>query len=315
MRFFLEETSFELPLNLEPAVLEQHLEALVKLVRARHDEGDDVFRWSKLLEEVEVRPGTLLCDLVYQQIEQLPVDRDLRLTLQQVFNRCVQWDDRLDPVPDPRVEIDGAACVAPTVSVVHSLLSSEHGAACLSLGVRADRSGVRPVRAGETTHNIHFLTHDAELPIFYRTLFEIEDLDPDAYMENAARAFPAIVFAPGLASQFSKFQTPYPDIRPDVTKHLAVLNDHFQRVHRERKDKTSEAIGEYGIDASLERGKTHKNKDAMKQRTVVIDGHPVVCEWHTKIKRHTDRIHFDPGDPNVAGGRLIVGLFKDHFDL
>lgn len=133
-------------------------------------------------------------------------------------------------------------------------------------------------------------------------------------MENAIRAFPDLVFAPGLASQIPRFETPYREVRPQVTKHLAVLNDHFQRVRRERKDKTSEAIGEYGIDASLERSTTHKNKTAMKQRTLTIDGASVVCEWHTKIKRHIDRIYFAPGNPKVAGGRLIVGFFTDHFD-
>lgn len=316
MRFFLDETSFELPAGIAPESLEGWIEALVQVLGARHIAGDDVYRWSKLAEEIEVVPGKLLCDLLYQQPELsgFTIDRDARVALQQALNRCVDWDDRVEPAPEPFVEIDGEAQLAPTVAVVHSLVVASRGACCLALGARASRTGPRRVRVREVEAEVHFVTHDDQVCLFFRSLFEVEDLGADAYMSNAPRAFPALVFAPGLASQFGRFETPYAEVRPHVTKHLSVLNDHFQKVHRERKDRTDDAIGEFGIDASLELGKTHRNKDAMRQRTVVIGGTPVVCEWHTKIKRHTDRIHFHPGDPKVMGGRLVVGLFKDHFD-
>lgn len=314
MRFFLEETSFELPAGLDFAAIERCLEAFVGLMRARHEQAHEVFRWSRL-DEIEVRPGTPFCDLLYQEVASLPIDHDLRKALQEVINRCVHWDERVESAPPPLVDIAGVSCTSPTGALVHALLSAQHGIACLSPGARAERAGPVSVRVGAVAHEVYFITDEAHLPLFYRTLFEVEDLDADAYMENAPFAFPQLIFAPGLASQFVRFATPYSEVRSHVTKHLSVLNDHFQRVHKERKDTTDAAIGAYGIDASLERGKTHKNKAAMKQRTVAIDGVPVVCEWHTKIKRHEDRIYFDPGDPKVAGGRLVVGHFAKHFDL
>ena len=71
------------------------------------------------------------------------------------------------------------------------------------------------------------MTRQPELLCFYRAISEIEDLDPDAYMENAIRAFPDLFFVPGLSSQIPRFHTPYGEIRPRLTKHLAVLNDHL----------------------------------------------------------------------------------------
>lgn len=332
MRFFVEETSFALPAGVDPAALERHIDAFIELVNMRHEQAEDVFRWSRLIEEVAVQPGTLLCDLLYQALPHLPLDKDTQLGLQQALNRCVEWDDRIEEVSDPNVEIDNVPCEAPTVVAVHSLISAGRGAACLTLGARPDRSGVHRVRVGERTHEIHFATRDAALPLFYRTLFEIEDLDPDAYMENAPRAFPEIAFVPGLAQQFARFKTKYRDVRPIVTAHLGTLNDHFQRLYKESKyqpDETQNALrAMYGVDASPESPKTRTNKKAIKQREVEIDrvtigtravsvGEKVPCEWHTKITPTADRIHFHPGDTSeekIAEGKIIVGIFAEHLD-
>ena len=330
MHFFVEETSFMLPAGIDAAVIERHLDAFISLVNARHKQGEDVFRWSKLLGETEVQPGTLLVDVLYQELEHLPLDKDTKLGLMQALNRCVEWDDRIEKVPDPRVDIDGVGCEAPTVAVVHSRISARSGAACLALGARTDRSGVHIVRSGDSTREIHFVTHEAALPLFYRTLFEIEELDADAYMKNAPRAFPEIAFVPGLAEQFSRFDTKYRDVRRAVTKHLGALNDHFPRLIKKHNGQTPLVIAELSaychVDASPEGPKTHANKAAMRERDVEIDtvivghrevvvGRKVRCEWHTKIEPDADRIHFHPGDTSddkVAEGRLVVGIFANH---
>jgi hypothetical protein len=314
MRFFIDETSFELPVMLTADVLGACLDDFVRLVQEHHARGESVYIWSRLLE-IAVLPDIPLCDLVFRPLDQFPIDRDTRLGLMEVLNRCLHWDDHITPSPDSRVEIDGVSSEALTVAVVHGQLSVKRGAACFALAVRPERAGVHAVRAGDVVHDVHFVTGEPGVPMFYRTLFEIEDLNSHEYMKNASRAFPDLEFAPGLASQFQAFKTAYREIRPQVTKHLGVLNDHFQRVHKERKDKTSEALGAYGINASGERGTTHKNKAAMKQRTITIDDVSVVCEWHTKIRPKFDRIYFHPGNSKVAGGRLIVGIFHEHLEL
>jgi hypothetical protein len=314
MRFFVEETSFELPAQPDAEALERGLEAFIALVDACRAKNEDIFRGSGLFD-VEIVPGIPLHRLLYETIVSLPIDKITLRGVQIALLRCVDWEDRVETVPNPNVEITSVACVAPSAAVARTHVASGTGAACLCLGLRPDRSGALTVRAGTEANEVHFMTQARALPIFYRSLFEVEDLDANAYVANTTHAFPDIVFANGLAGQFDRFEWIYRDARPMVTKHLSVLNDHFQRVHKEAKHKTDAAIGEYGIDASLERGTTHKNKKAMKQREVVVDGETIVCEWHTKLARHTGRIHFHPGEDGVLDGRLVVGLFAGHLEL
>lgn len=164
MRFFVDETSFELPAGIAVDTLERHIETFIQLVGARHKQGEDVLRWSKLFEETEVQPGTRLFELLYTSLEQLPIDRDTRLGLQQALNRCVLWDDRIEPVMESHIEIDGVSSIAPTIAVVHAQISARSGAACLALGARSERTGIQAVRAGEATHDIHFVTHEPGAP-------------------------------------------------------------------------------------------------------------------------------------------------------
>lgn len=226
-RFFVEETSFQLSTAPSPDVLEQRLTELIELIEACRDKGEQIVRSTELFE-MELSPGVLLVDLLFQPVPSFQLDRIVLRALQTALFRCVEWPDRLDPEPDSHVEIAAVPCSARTVAVVHALANHAHGAACLCLGIRPDRSGELPVLASGVERDLYFLTAKSMLPYFYRSLFEIENLDADAYMANAANAFPEIAFAPGLASQFSRFDTRYRDVRPMVTLHLSVLNDHLK---------------------------------------------------------------------------------------
>ena len=96
------------------------------------------------------------------------------------------------------------------------------------------------MQAGTTRHDVHFVSAARNSLAFYRTLFDVEDMDADAYMENARDAFPDIGFVPGLAPQFSRFETKYRDVRAIVTAHLAALNDHFPRLFKAHPGKPAE---------------------------------------------------------------------------
>ena len=80
-----------LPLADEQAseeVIGERLEALVALIAACWDEGQEVYRGSGL-EFLDVVPGAPLCDLMYQVGR---LDRVLQGALQQTLNRCRCWD-------------------------------------------------------------------------------------------------------------------------------------------------------------------------------------------------------------------------------
>ncbi len=330
-RFFVEETSFHLESPPPTDILEQRLQDFIALLEACRDKGEPIIRSNDLFE-IELFPGLSLSDLLFQSRPEVELDPLVRKTLQIALFRCVEWDVPSRPPPAPPVQIDGNPCEAATIARVHALREEAHGSACLCLGLRADRSGTLEVRSGGAARELHFLTSRAMLPSFYRSLFELEDLDANAYMNNAAHAFPEIAFAPGLSAQFSRFRARYKDVRPEVTRHLAVLNDHFQEVDRRAGHvpvMTSRLLNSgYRVDATRESDLTRHNAKAMRERDVsvahvfvagrkvpVTIGRPVRCEWHTKITPTADRIHFHPGDAQVAGGRLFVGLFHEHLTI
>jgi hypothetical protein len=296
-------------------------------MQACRDLDQDLFR-SPDLFDVEVLPGVPLYRLLFEPMADLPIDKITLRNAQAALYRCVDWTSRVDVAPEPDVLIAGTACVSPTAALVHARIAASQGAACLCLAARSDRAGILPVQPGLDTKaiEVHFLTKAVMLPAFYQSLFEVEELGADAYMANAVYAFPQIAFVPGLASQFTRFQTPYREVRRDVTLHLRVLHDNFQRVFEEQDHKpheTSKVLSSLGVDASPESPGTRANKKAMKEREVDID-HVTVglrkldlrtvvrCEWHTKIRPTTDRIHFHPGAKGLAEGRLIVGIFVHH---
>ena len=333
-RFFVDETSFHLDAPPPAEVLEERLQDFITLFEACRAKNEPIVRSSDLFE-IELFPGLSLSDLLFQRRPDVALDPLIKKALGTALFRCVERGLPADPAPDPYVRIgdDGAPSEAATVALVHGELGEGHGAACLCLGVRADRSGALPVRQGDggAARPVHFLASSAMLPGFYRSLVELEDLGADAFMSNAAHAFPTLAFAPGLSSHFSRFKGRYRDVRPEVTRHLAVLNDHFQEVNREAgfvPGMTSRyLVGRHDIDATEESVKTRHNAKAMRQRDVsathllvagrevpLPSGKPVRCEWHTKIEPTQNRIHFHPGEEQVAGGRLVVGLFHEHLE-
>lgn len=327
-RFFIDETSFRLDGAPSTDALTRRIEAFIALLDACREKGGPVIR-SKDLFEIELCPGILLSDLLFHPPPDLTLDRIVLRALQTTLFRCVEWDPPLHLEHPGEVDIAGVRCEASSVNIVHALVERRHGAACLCLDFRPDRSGAQSVCAGRVLLDIHFLTDRAMLPVFYRSLFDLEDMDADAYMDNAGHAFPDIAFSPGLNVQFPRFRTRYHDVRPEVTRHLAALNDHFQSIFKQADyapDRTQDLLNSiYHVDASKESPLTRRNKKAMRERDVLVDhvlvagrkvpvalARPVRCEWHTKIKPTTDRIHFHPGDKEVAEGRLFVGIFHAH---
>ncbi|MEO5728297.1 MAG: hypothetical protein ABI134_24110, partial [Byssovorax sp.] len=163
-RFFVEETSFHLGAPPPAAVLEQRLQDFIALLEACRAKGEPIIRSTDLFE-VELFPGLSLSDLLFQRRPDVELDPLVKKTLQIALFRCVErgW-----PGPDPQVQIGGVPGEAPTVALVHAELGVAHGAACLCLGLRADRSGVLPVRdGGGAARPVHFLASIALLPSFY----------------------------------------------------------------------------------------------------------------------------------------------------
>jgi len=315
MKFCIDETSLTSASgNLQD--ISDALESLAENVQRCRAVGDGTVERCSLLDEVEVAPGIRLTDdLLYGD----RLDRDLRLLLQQVLNRCVVWDSNETDLPAPaEVEIQEKRLESFSIARAHDRAGRGEAIALLVLP-SSGRSGSLPVRRGEVIHQLHFVSEDASLTGFLRSVPEIEDLDAVRYVTHAARIFTGIHFVEGLVAQCGHFSRPFRDLRPTVTAHLVALNDHFQDIlHRalgEPRQIMAELKARCGIDASPENSNTKSNPAAWRTRKIVVDGREVWCDWHTKLHPQRDRIHFYPGRADLVSGRLIVGIFHQHLPL
>jgi hypothetical protein len=119
-----------------------------------------------------------------------------------------------------------------------------------------------------------------------------------------------VEFAPGVWRQVRRFAGPAETARKLLLLNLAGLDDHAPAVWQEQVQPhliSARMKALAGVDCSLDSPSTHGNSAAMREREVDFGGHTLMCEWHAKLERHQNRVHF-----KVQDARVHVGLFTDH---
>ncbi|MER7555846.1 hypothetical protein ABTZ46_02825 [Nocardioides sp. NPDC126508] len=154
------------------------------------------------------------------------------------------------------------------------------------------------------------LVRAAELRGFWRDALLRYHCTESDLRDASPHAFPGTVFAPAAWSQCGSFQGAWADLRGRLIAALAGLDDGAAEVfgkelQSHERIRLMSAI--HGVDCSPESPSTHKNSKAMAQREAVFEDKARVCEWHAKLERHRNRIHF-----LVDGSTVYVGVFADH---
>jgi hypothetical protein len=161
---------------------------------------------------------------------------------------------------------------------------------------------------------VFFFATPEDLPPFWRSLYGSENIPEKDFFAMAPMAFPNLICAQGLS--FSGFEGTYQATRDRTVEILAALSDHFLRVFRECNGvphTVQSALGQYHLDVSYESAKTRGSAKLMKHRELVHHGRTYRCEWHAKLERHRNRIHFFVPDPQESEQRLLVGHLIRHF--
>lgn len=236
-----------------------------------------------------------------------PVDRDVRVVLSASLTKSVPWDEAPELVLSPDVTVDSEAVVSYGIAYALITVSNRLGMAVVTMPHRSHH-GECLVTQAEISERVHFVLSPADNPGFLRTLYELEDVDEDRFMELAKGAFPSLVFANGL--NFKGFTGQYRVLRPTVVSHLSALNDKFLAAQATELGDPSKIKARVGIPISIESSKTRRSGKKMRQRDVDYEGITYTCEWHTKIEPTRNRVHFCPRED----GTLFVGLFVDHLD-
>jgi len=245
--------------------------------------------------------GVDLATVLFDSRRAVPLlDHDVRRRVGRLLDRCQSWSE-LTGLVEPGSGLDLAV----------DLALKGHNLACLVIDL-VPRRAFHQVTVDARTAEIFFFAEAGELTGFWRALFRREGVDEQRFFILARDAFDNLVLARSLS--FRHFDGTYYQLRDPVVKILSVLNDHFARAFADCRGVPHEVqaqLGRFGSDVSPESPGTHRKAKLMARRTVAHDGRQYRCEWHAKIERHRNRIHFAPPDPTL-GGRILIGIFADH---
>jgi hypothetical protein len=130
-----------------------------------------------------------------------------------------------------------------------------------------------------------------------------------AIQDLAFQLFPNVTFSDSAWTRLNTLTGDPREIVKNLVLHLGVLNDHASATWEaaNNTNQRQQHLRSHGVEASPESPQTHKSTKAMRERTFDFGGRAVVCEWHTKLKPHLDRVYFA-----VAGNRVYVGAIVDH---
>jgi hypothetical protein len=149
----------------------------------------------------------------------------------------------------------------------------------------------------------------ADLARISRAEFLLGNPAPSQIEGVAHTLFPQLDFAPSAWSGLDLLHGEPRKIAGDLVHHLGILNDYAAEVWTSsaQANVRQQQLASHGVVASPESPKVHKSTKAMKARKFTFGAMEVSCEWHTKLKPHTDRIYFA-----VAGDRVMIGAITDH---
>ncbi|WP_418139837.1 hypothetical protein AB9R84_06420 [Oceanimonas smirnovii] len=162
---------------------------------------------------------------------------------------------------------------------------------------------------------------DRAIEIFKEKLL-LEKADYQSIFEYKHLFWPNCYFHIGTTNRFSNLCVPEVPNLPLLVSHLDFLDKEAKDLYKTcaQPDRFKAEASVKGIDLSPESTKTHKNRAAMAQRKITINGKEILCEWHTKLSATTGRVHYclnfsEPSEiSEIVNGRVIIGIFAEHLD-
>jgi hypothetical protein len=262
--------------------------------------------------DAECADGVLVYQILYERASPA-IERDARVRWQSLMDRCPDWDQGLDGLPDRVVLAEGEVDGAWSIGFAARQALNKHCVGCVTF--RAARGdGWQPVTCDGGTADVFFLQDSGSLPDFWRGIFIREDVSEQDFIRCAREAFPDLLFAESLS--FRRFDGSYRELREWVVEVLGVVHDHFAAALRKHGGKPYDVqaeLGRFGLDLSPESPNTRAKPRVMRQRDVEYQGDVFHCEWHAKKSRHRNRVHFSLPEQRLQD-RVLVGIFVDHLD-
>jgi hypothetical protein len=308
-RVVVDEASFDFR-EMPDATVEEALEEFDEALETLRESGQQPAVFSAYID-AECRDGVDVCGLLYEQATR--VDRDVSLRTALLLERCEEWDEDAPSGCEP-LELPDTPVEAYSAGFAFAMALANRAVGCVVVPC-CSRRGFQTLHHQALSAEVLFFAEPTEVRRVWRHAFALEDVPEPDFFAIAERAFPSLVFHPNL--RFGKFDRSYTDVRGAVVKILSALNDHFPQVLSERNGlpyDVAAAMGQYGVDLSPESPGTHASEALMRLRDVTYQGTTYRCEWHAKLERHRDRIHFTLPSQG-PGGRILIGIFADHLGV
>lgn len=160
------------------------------------------------------------------------------------------------------------------------------------------------------------------LRVASRFLFCVLNMQPEDLNGLSGLMFPDVYFHASF-DDLKRMGIGYREYTASIVSHLSYLNDHaMMDFEKNQPADIIQIAASRGVVISPESVRTHRNRRAMLERCVEINGASVSCEWHTKFSFDKGRIHFH-ARPNalhddvrlVTGSKVLVGVIAEHLSI
>lgn len=328
MDFVIEESSWAWD-GSEPAAYLERVESLLDRLDVARERGEVFMASGELLAQRLVGERSL-ADLLWGEDEAIGLSHDLRERLTVLLGPLLFWDE--DGVyPGLDVEIEGVEVFSPSAAYAHARVGAGDATACLPLpGIWRGPQAVFVDGRGES---VHFVTDEATHRGFFRGQIAARKVE-GAVEPLAPHAFPDTYFVDGVWRGLRDFEGGYTRVRDDLLSFLECFDDNAGWIYsditgRLTRDEMAPPQGApqaisnkiledrfaaLGLLVSPEAGDVHKNERSRMARERTIGGRVLYCEWHLKIERHINRVHFH-APVAESDWRPIVAIFHRHLYL
>ena len=168
---------------------------------------------------------------------------------------------------------------------------------------------------------MHLVSKPEDLPAALRKHFIEAKIEQKHFPAFCQGMFPNLYFH-ASPNNLKNLGVSYTEHVRSIIDYFSYLNDFALDHFDSDEDHVIVAnAGSKGVTISPESPKTRRNRDAMDERDIEIDGTKLRCEWHAKITATCGRIHFyaRKGRPETVrtrvGTKVIIGILADHLTI
>ncbi|CAM2009053.1 hypothetical protein [Acanthopleuribacter pedis] len=307
-RVVLDETSL---LDGEARLQTAPLAAFLEVLESIFAHSKSRLLYSSAVFSMLTRDGVPLLQLLYPSRNQSSAERDTLRRFQILLSKGHSFENEREvlSIKDTLVESHGLTYAFQENAAARYKIAAQ-------LMARFE-PGRLPAEDDDETGHLWLMNAHPDYLAFMRELAVRESPTPEAFWQACPILFPNLIIHERATKQTKTLSQSFENSLPDLVEHLAAINDHFATCHRESKGDRETIIDAFflrsKVTISPESPNTHKNKKAMAARLVTLDHQPdkeIECEWHSKIKPHTDRIYFSI--PQAETGKIVIGIICDH---